>query len=88
VSLPLSATWDFRYADRLRRAAARVRTYLRFRRDPGFHQHLKDEVAWLRGEAIALDALLVPMRAADSAMVQRLSGETDALGRSVDRAWT
>jgi hypothetical protein len=56
VSLPLSATWDFRYADRLRRAAARVRTYLRFRRDPGFHQRLRDDVAWLRREAIAIDA--------------------------------
>ena len=69
VSLPLSASWDFQYADRLRRAAARVRTYLRFRRDPDFHQHLEDEVAWLRGEAIALDALLGPMRTADAAMV-------------------
>ena len=88
VSLPLSASWDFRYADRLRRAAARVRTYLRFRRDPGFHQRLKDEVAWLRGEAILLDALLVPMRAADAAMVQRLSGQIDALGRRIERAST
>ena len=33
ISLPISATWDFRYADRLRRAVARVRTYVRFRRD-------------------------------------------------------
>jgi 1-acyl-sn-glycerol-3-phosphate acyltransferase len=56
VSLPLSATWDFKYADRLRRAAARVRTYLRFRRDPDFHQRLREDVAWLRREAIALDA--------------------------------
>ena len=69
VSLPLSATWDFRYADRLRRAAARVRTYLRFRRDPGFHQRLRDDVAWLRDEAIALDALIVPMSGADSVAV-------------------
>jgi len=69
VSLPLSATWDFRYADRLRRAAARVQTYLRFRRDPGFHQRLRDDVAWLRREAIALDALIVPMRVPDSVMV-------------------
>lgn len=69
ISLPLSATWDFRYADRLRRATARVRTYLRFRRDPGLHQRLRDDVAWLRGEAIALDALVMPMSAAHSAML-------------------
>jgi 1-acyl-sn-glycerol-3-phosphate acyltransferase len=68
ISLPPSATWDFRYGDRLRHAAARVRTYLRFRRDPGFHQRLRDDVAWLRGEAIALDALIVPISAADSAV--------------------
>jgi len=68
VSLPLSATWDFRYADRLRRAAARVRTYLRFRQDPGFHQRLRDDVVWLRGEAIALNALIVPS-VANSVMV-------------------
>lgn len=68
VSLPLSATWNFRYADRLRRAAVRVRTYLRFRRDPGFHQRLRDDLVWLRGEAIALNALIVPS-VADSVMV-------------------
>jgi len=58
ASLPLSATWDLRYADRLRRGAARVRTYLRFRRDANTHQRLRDDLVWLRGEAIALDALI------------------------------
>jgi hypothetical protein len=61
VPLPLSATWDFQYADRLRRAAARVRTYLRFRRDPGLHQRLREDVAWLRREAIALDTSILPV---------------------------
>lgn len=58
VSLPLSATWDFRYADRLRRGTARVRTYFRFRRDSCTHRRLHDDLVWLRGEAVALDALI------------------------------
>ena len=56
ISLPVSATWDFRYADRVRRAVARVRTYLRFRRDPRFHDQLLGELTWLRSEAIELDS--------------------------------
>ena len=56
VSLPFSATWDFRYADRIRRAIARIRTYLRFRRDPDLHRAAAAELAWLRDEAVALDA--------------------------------
>ena len=58
VSLPLSATWDFRYADRLRRGTARVLTYFRFRRDSWTHQRLQDDLVWLRGEAVTLDALI------------------------------
>ena len=58
ISLPISATWDFRYADRLRRAIARVRTYIRFRHDRRLHDHLLRELAWLRADAIELDALL------------------------------
>jgi len=58
ISLPLSATWDFRYADRVRRGFARVGTYLRFRRNQRLHQQLLDDLAWVRGEAIALDELL------------------------------
>lgn len=58
VSLPISATWDFRYADRLRRAKARVRTYFLFRRDPTFHKWLLGELVWLRGEAIDLDLVI------------------------------
>ena len=58
ASLPVSATWDFRYADRLRRGLARVRTYFRFRWDANTHQRLHDDLVWLRGEAIALDALI------------------------------
>ncbi len=56
VSLPPSATWDFRYADRRRRATARVRTYLRFRREPVLQQQLLSELVWLRSEALALNS--------------------------------
>jgi 1-acyl-sn-glycerol-3-phosphate acyltransferase len=58
ISLPLSATWDFRYADRLRRGVARIRAYLRFRRAPDLHERLRADLEWLRGEAIALDGLV------------------------------
>jgi 1-acyl-sn-glycerol-3-phosphate acyltransferase len=58
VSLPLSATWDFRYTDRLRRAIARIRAYLRFRRAPQLHDQLLADLAWLRSETIALDSLV------------------------------
>ena len=54
ISLPLSATWDFRYADRLRRAFARIRTYRHFRREPELHERLLAELAWLRAEVADL----------------------------------
>src|SRR5689334_17504633 len=52
VSLPLSATWDFRYADRLRRGAARIRAYVRFRRTPSLHDRLIADAEWLREETL------------------------------------
>jgi glycerol-3-phosphate O-acyltransferase / dihydroxyacetone phosphate acyltransferase len=55
ASLVPSATWDFRYADRVRRASARVKTYLRFRREPALQQQLLTELTWLRSEAVALN---------------------------------
>jgi 1-acyl-sn-glycerol-3-phosphate acyltransferase len=58
VSLPLSATWDIRYADRRRRAVSRIRTYFLFRREPALQQRLLAELTWLRREAIDLNALL------------------------------
>ncbi len=68
VSLPLSATWDFRYADRVRRGLSRVGTYLRFRRDRALHQHLMGEVAWLRTEASTLDTMFDAKGNADASM--------------------
>jgi 1-acyl-sn-glycerol-3-phosphate acyltransferase len=58
VSLPPSATWALRFADRWRAARARVRTYLTLRRDPELRRRLCDEIAWLRGEAAALNEQL------------------------------
>lgn len=58
ATLPVSASWDFRYADRRRRAAARVRTYLRLRRNPQLRDALVREVGWLRSEAVGLNDLL------------------------------
>jgi hypothetical protein len=58
LSLPLSATWDFRYADRTRRAVTRIRTYRLLRGNPSLRQQLLGEIAWLRGEAMALDAAI------------------------------
>ena len=69
VSLPLSATWDFQYGDRVRRGAARVRTYLRFRRDGAVHQRLLSDLTWLRAEATALESVLGPLLVADAAIV-------------------
>ena len=60
ISLPLSATWDIRYADRRRRALARIRTYLLFRRRPELHAQLLDELTWLRREAVELNVSLSP----------------------------
>ena len=57
ASLPLAATWDLRFRDRMRRAARRVRTFLQFRRDPGLQGRLENELAWLTAEAASLEKL-------------------------------
>lgn len=73
VSLPPSATWDFRYADRRRRATARVRTYLRFRREPVLQQQLLSDLMWLRSEALALNSAVdqTPPEAVETAYGER-----------------
>lgn len=57
LSLPLAATWDWRFRDRLSHARQRMRTYLQYRRDPTLQRRLLDEAAWLRAEALALERL-------------------------------
>jgi hypothetical protein len=58
VSLPLAARWDFRFRERMRRAAVRVRSYLRFRREPALQATLVAEARALGAEALALDEAL------------------------------
>lgn len=58
IALPLAATIDFRFADRLARALRRARGYLRFRSAPALQEELIEEAAWLRGEAESLELLL------------------------------
>ncbi len=57
VSLPLAATWDWRFRDRLHRARARMQTYFHFRRDPALQRRLLDEAHRLREEALELERL-------------------------------
>jgi glycerol-3-phosphate O-acyltransferase / dihydroxyacetone phosphate acyltransferase len=60
VSLPLSATWDLLYADRLRRARRRMRTFLLFRRNRGLRDELLVEAAFLREEAGEIERAVRP----------------------------
>lgn len=55
ASLPASASWDLTYGDRVRRARARVRAWLLFRRNPTLQQQLRDETRWLRDEARVIE---------------------------------
>ncbi len=57
LTLVPSARHDLRYGDHTRRARARMRAYFRFRRDPEWHAQLRNECAWLRAEAGALEQL-------------------------------
>ncbi len=58
VSLPFTASVDFWFADRIRRAVRRARGYRIFRSTPGLQVELIGEAAWLRAEASALDLQL------------------------------
>lgn len=55
VVLPLAASWDLHYGDRLRRARARIRTYRTLRGDPSLRERLVAEMQWLREEATAIE---------------------------------
>ena len=54
-SLPIAATWDIRFRDRMRRAAQRVRTYFQYCWDPNLQPRLAKEFSWLREEALGLE---------------------------------
>jgi 1-acyl-sn-glycerol-3-phosphate acyltransferase len=55
ATLPFSASWDFRFRDYIARARARVRAYRTLRGDPALRERLREEVRWLREEAIAIE---------------------------------
>ena len=57
LSLPLAATWDIRFRDRLWRAGKRMRTYFQYRRDASLRPRLQQELAWLRNEALAIEQM-------------------------------
>jgi 1-acyl-sn-glycerol-3-phosphate acyltransferase len=55
VTLPVSAAWDFRFRDYIARARARVHAYRTLRADPALRERLREEVRWLREEALAIE---------------------------------
>ncbi len=61
ITLVPSASSDFRYGDRTRRARERARAYFRFRKEPALQRALMAEAAWVREEAVALEAIMLAM---------------------------
>lgn len=64
LALPLLADCDFALRDRAERARARVRAYLRFRREPALQRALVGGIADARNEAAELERLLLAGQAA------------------------
>lgn len=57
ATLVPSASSDLRYGDRVARRTQRMRTYLRFRDEPGLRDELLAEADWLRREAGVIAAM-------------------------------
>lgn len=55
VSLPIAADVNFWLSDRLSKVVRRARSFVLFRREPGLHQHLLNELGALRIELADLD---------------------------------
>ncbi len=64
LALPLLADCDFALRDRATRAGARVRAYLRFRREPALQAALVGEISAARNDAAELERLLLTGEAA------------------------
>ena len=62
VSLPLAAEINFRLSDRTRRAFARARAFLLFRRDRSLHNRVRGELESLRADVLAFDQALGAVR--------------------------
>jgi hypothetical protein len=58
VSLPIAAELNFRLSDRMRRALARARAFLLFRRDRSLHMRVREELESLRADVLAFDQAL------------------------------
>ena len=63
-ALPLLADCDFALRDRAARARARIRAYLRFRREPELQKTLVGEISAARNDAAALERALLAGEAA------------------------
>jgi hypothetical protein len=64
VALPFLADCDFALRDRAARARARVRAYLRFRRDPSLQRTLVSAISAARNGAAQLEHELLDANAA------------------------
>jgi 1-acyl-sn-glycerol-3-phosphate acyltransferase len=64
VSLPVAAEINFYLSDRLHRALQRANAFRRFRRDPELQKRLAEELASLRQDVRAFDAVLGAERSA------------------------
>ena len=64
LALPFLADCDFALRDRAARAKARLRAYLRFRRDPALQRILVDGISTAREKAAALEHQLMDANAA------------------------
>jgi hypothetical protein len=69
ATLPMSASWDFRFRDYIARALARARAYRMLRRDEGLRARLCEEVRWLRVEALEIEQAFAAREASAPALV-------------------
>ncbi|HKO16474.1 MAG TPA: lysophospholipid acyltransferase family protein [Gemmatimonadaceae bacterium] len=71
ATLPLAAQVMLRWRDHAARARRRARTFLVLRRHPGMAERLRDEMRWLRAEALTIDAALRALSASEPADMGR-----------------
>ena len=70
LALPLLADCDFALRDRATRARARVRAYLRFRREPALQKTLVGEISAARNEAAELERRLLAGEVAGASLAR------------------
>jgi hypothetical protein len=82
LTLVPSASSDFRYGDRTRRARARIRAYFRFRKQPALQRALVAEADWLRAEAVELETLILAITPTSEFATVTVAADTDHPGPS------